>query len=95
VKLLFEKYEDSGIAIRDEDVDIVTSPAFDNPSRIECDICMAMILDIDIHYHCGMCKDRDFDVCQECIASSAFCLNQSHRLMKRAAIDSTFVQAPD
>jgi ankyrin repeat protein len=95
VKLLLENYEKNGIVIRGVNVDIATPPAADHPSRILCDICMFSIPNIDIHHHCGICDGGDFDVCQECIASGAFCLDQSHKLFRRTVKNATLVEVPD
>jgi ankyrin repeat protein len=96
VKLLLEKYEEKGIIIRDKDVNITTSStADDHPSIITCDICMFRIPDVDIHYHCGICCDGDFDICQECIASGIFCFNKFHKLVKRRVKDGTLVEVLD
>ena len=48
VKLLLGNYEENGIVIRDEDVNIAT-PAADHPSCVTCNICISSIPDIDIH----------------------------------------------
>jgi len=95
VKLLFENYEENSIVIRGEDVHIATLRAADHPGRFSCDICMFSIPDIDIHHHCGVCSDGDFDICQECIVSGAFCLDQSHKLYKRGVKNRTIVELPD
>jgi hypothetical protein len=95
VKLLRRSYEDNGIASHDEDVSIATTPAANHESTVYCDICTLWIQDIDIHYHCGICNNGDFDVCRECIASGAFCFDQSHKLVKRTAKENTLVEVLD
>jgi ankyrin repeat protein len=94
-KLLLKKYKENGIIIRDEDVDIATHPEADHRSRVNCDICMSRIPDFNSHYHCGICSDGDFDICQKCIASGAFYLDHSHKLMERMVKDGTLVEVPD
>jgi hypothetical protein len=94
VELLLEKYEKNGY-IGDEDIDVAMSPAAGDPNAITCEICMRRIPDIDIHYHCVLCSEGDFDVCQECTTSGAFCFDQSHKLIKRTVKDSTLVEVPD
>jgi ankyrin repeat protein len=94
VKLLLEKYKDNCIVARDEDVKIAASPA-DDRSQLTCDICLLRIPKVDIHTHCGICFDGDFDICRECIASGAFCFDQSHKLIKRTVKDGTLVDIPD
>jgi ankyrin repeat protein len=83
VKLLFEKYEKNGIIIREEDLTIATPPVAAHASRVTCDVCISDIPDVDIHHHCKICDNGDFDICQECIASGAFCLDHSHKLVRR------------
>lgn len=73
VKPFLEDYEERGIDIRDKNVDFATPAATDHPSTIFCEICILRILHIDIHYRCGICNAGDFDICQECISSRAFC----------------------
>jgi ankyrin repeat protein len=92
VKLLRRSYEDNGIASHDEDVSIATTPAANHESTGYCDICTLWIQDIDIHYHCGICNNGNFDVCRECIASGAFCFDQSHKLVKRTVKENTLVE---
>jgi ankyrin repeat protein len=77
VKLLLENYEENGVAIRDEDVNIAIPPAADHPSCVICHICISSIPDIDIHYNCGICSDGDFYICQDCISTGAICLDHS------------------
>ncbi|KIX06866.1 uncharacterized protein Z518_04842 [Rhinocladiella mackenziei CBS 650.93] len=35
------------------------------------------------HYHCGICENGDFDLCQECIDSGVTCDGDEHWLLKR------------
>jgi ankyrin repeat protein len=62
VRLFHEGYEENGIAVCDEDVNIATPPAADHPICVTCFICVSSIPDIDIHYHCGICSDADFKI---------------------------------
>jgi ankyrin repeat protein len=95
VKLLFEKYGKKGIAIREEDLAIATPPVAYQESRIFCDICISNIPDVDIHHHCRICDNGDFDICQECIVSGAFCLDYSHKLVRRIVREDSLVEVPD
>ena len=36
----------------------------------------------DIGYHCSICEDDDFDVCQRCFLSGLSCLGKDHRLQR-------------
>jgi hypothetical protein len=81
MRLLHEDYEENGIVFYDKDVNITTPPVTDHLSCVTCNICVSSIPDIDIHYYCGICSDADFCICQECIATGAFCLDRSHKRM--------------
>jgi next-to-BRCA1 protein 1 len=37
----------------------------------------------DAHYHCGICDDGDYDLCQTCIDSGVTCPGESHWMIKR------------
>jgi hypothetical protein len=47
-----------------------------------CDVCLLGISDKDTYYHCKVCHNGDFDICKECFAIEARCLDQSHILIK-------------
>ena len=93
VKLLLAKYEENGIVLHDKDVNFATRPATEG--RITCDNCLSIIPDPDAHYHCGICSGGDFDICQKCIANQAFCLDKSHKLIKRTLKDGTWMEVLD
>jgi hypothetical protein len=94
VKLLLDHYEKNGILIR-EDMSIATPSAGDYTGSVFCDICTWRIPDVDIHYHCGICSLGDFYLCQECIASGAFCFDESHELTKGRGEYRTPVEVTD
>lgn len=97
MKLLLENYEENGVAIRNEDVNIAISTAADHPSCVICHICISSIPDIDIHYNCGICSDGDFYICQDCIRLELFVwiIHHSHKLVKCKIKDGTVVEVPD
>lgn len=43
-----------------------------------CDSPMA-----DAHFHCDICEDDDFDLCESCFANGVFCPGKDHSLIKR------------
>ena len=47
-----------------------------------CDVTMS-----DVHFHCSLCDDGDFDVCQSCLDSGKLCLGEDHWLIKRNIVD--------
>ncbi len=97
VKLLLEKCRENDILIHEGEIHISTPPVADDQSRTccYCDICISSIPDADIHYHCKICNDGNFDICQECIASGYLCLDHSHKLVKRMVKESAFVEVSD
>jgi ankyrin repeat protein len=93
VKLLLEKYKENGIVVHNEDVDFATHPAAEG--RITCDNCLSKIPDFDTHYHCEICSEGDFDICQKCIVKRTFCFDSSHEMKKRTVKDGNLVEVPD
>jgi ankyrin repeat protein len=83
IQLLREEYQTSGVLVDNEDLDIALCPTPNRESCIFCDICLSWIPNVNIHYHCGICSRGDFDLCQDCLAYGAFCINESHELTKR------------
>jgi hypothetical protein len=92
VQLIYEKYLENGLDIRDEDLNLGTPLAPNQESDIFCNICLSYISDIDIHHHCGIYDHGDFDVCQDCLLYGAFCLDKSHKLVKRNFEDGILVE---
>jgi ankyrin repeat protein len=92
VQVIHETYRENGIVIRDEDLNLGTSPVSDQESDITCTICLSYIPNIDIHHRYGICDHRDFDVCQDCLLYGALCLDSSHKLVKRTFEDGVLVE---
>ena len=93
MRLLLEKYEENGVVVCDKDMDFATHPEAEG--RITCDNCLSIIPDVGTHYHCKICNNGDFDICHNCIANQAFCLDGSHKLIKRMVKDRTLVDVTD
>lgn len=53
------------------------------PAWFLCSICGEQIPDIDGHYHCSICDDDDFDLCQACVDKGIRCRSEDHWLIKR------------
>jgi hypothetical protein len=84
VKLLLKEYRDNGIAFRIRDMSR-------RQSSVICDTCEAGILDFVPHYHCTICADGDFDICQSCITDGKFCQDYCHKLIERIGKDDTYI----
>ncbi|KAH0536068.1 hypothetical protein FGG08_007034 [Glutinoglossum americanum] len=81
-QILLEHCQEHNIAISDEDMS-VTSKLANSSSYIYCDNCDGRIPSPDPHYHCNICDDDDFDLCQECIDKGTLCRGDGHRLIRR------------
>jgi hypothetical protein len=84
--LLLKKFRENGIFIEEDGLPTtaISAPA-DKTSRW-CDVCLLGILKEDVYYHCSICNDGDFDICKECFAMKAHCLDKSHTISRN---DST------
>lgn len=54
----------------------------------ECDKAMA-----NEHYHCSICDDGDFDLCQECVSAGKLCPGDGHWLIKRFIRDGQVINS--
>jgi hypothetical protein len=79
---LLEKYKEKGIIIREDNLPptLILVPS-DELIKI-CDVCVLGISNKDTYYHCRVCNNGDFDICEECFAMEARCLDQCHVLRK-------------
>lgn len=48
---------------------------------ITCDHCKSPIE--DVHYHCHVCNEGDFDICSSCKEKGDHCLQEQHKMVKR------------
>lgn len=53
----------------------------------ECDGTMPFV-----HYHCKLCGDGNFDLCQSCVDKGTICGNDDHRLIRRFIKDNKIVE---
>ena len=58
---------------------------------VYCNICGKSML--DAHFHCTVCEDGDYDLCEECVEGGRHCPGQGHWLIKRNVIDGKFVSS--
>ncbi|CZR60693.1 uncharacterized protein PAC_10589 [Phialocephala subalpina] len=80
---LLETYKGNNITIREDELPISTVSVLYNQDFRCCDVCVLNISDRDTYYHCKVCCNGDFDICTECFAMKAHCLDESHVLVKR------------
>jgi next to BRCA1 gene 1 protein len=52
----------------------------------ECDKAMA-----DAHFHCSICDNGDYDLCEDCVASGKMCPGEGHWLIKRNIKDGQVI----
>jgi ankyrin repeat protein len=80
--LLLHYCEEHGIAIHDEDMAVAAKLLTDSKSGIICDHCHSFVPNSDPHYHCVICYNDDFDLCQKCVDDGFHCPDKDHRLLK-------------
>ncbi|KAL2367758.1 hypothetical protein RJ035_004979 [Blastomyces gilchristii] len=56
-----------------------------SPICIDCNHCGERVP--DAHYHCSICDDGDYDLCQKCIDAGVLCPGEGHWLIKRTVND--------
>ena len=54
----------------------------------ECDKPM-----LDEHFHCSICDDGDYDLCQKCVAAGKVCPGANHWLIKRTLKDGRMINS--
>jgi next-to-BRCA1 protein 1 len=47
----------------------------------------------DAHFHCSICDDGDYDLCQSCVFAGAGCQGEEHWLIKRFIADGKVVNS--
>ncbi|KAK6361443.1 hypothetical protein TWF730_005171 [Orbilia blumenaviensis] len=50
--------------------------------QVNCDTCQKAHIQSTVHYHCGICWDDNFDICQQCFLSGKRCQGQ-HEMITR------------
>jgi ankyrin repeat protein len=81
--LLIEKYKQNGIIVQEDDWPTTTISVLADENSGWCDVC---VLEKDTYYFCEVCSDGDFDMCKECFAMKAHCLDESHKLIREDSI---------
>lgn len=64
---------------KDETVNILSCPK--RPFTVCCNSCDRAVP--DAHFHCSICDDGDFDLCQDCVDRGITCYDDAHWLIKR------------
>lgn len=67
---------------------LMPSPVY----AIYCNNCNTPIPDDRDHYHCGVCEDGDFDLCQSCVDSGSLC-QEAHWLIKRCVRNGNIINS--
>ncbi|WEW60416.1 hypothetical protein PRK78_005902 [Emydomyces testavorans] len=62
-------------------------PAF----YIDCNHCGNSIP--NAHWHCSICEDGDYDLCQECVDAGVLCPGEDHWLIKRSVVDGVVLNS--
>ncbi|EEP82069.1 predicted protein [Uncinocarpus reesii 1704] len=70
----------------------VPSKTRDNPTfYIDCNNCGDSIP--NAHWHCSICDNGDYDLCQKCIDDGVLCPGEDHWLIKRSVVDGAVVNS--
>ena len=97
VKLLLENYEENGVAIRDEDVNIAIPPAADHPSCAICHICISSIR-ISTFTTTAESATTEISVFVRTalrLELFVWVIHRSHKLVKCKIKDGTVMEVPD
>ena len=52
-----------------------------HPWSVYCNACDKLM--DNVHFHCSVCDDGDYDLCEECVAGGTVCPGEGHWLIKR------------
>ena len=47
----------------------------------------------DAHFHCNICENSDYDLCESCVEDGQHCPGQGHWLIKRNIVNGNFVSS--
>lgn len=47
----------------------------------------------DTHFHCNICENSDYDLCESCVEDGQHCPGQGHWLIKRNVVNGNFVSS--
>lgn len=60
-----------------------------------CDACDEPISPYDIHYHCNICANNNYDICQECVCGGESCYDRSHTWQKTMIVGNRWKGVSD
>lgn len=75
---MIEPFGQCDLAVRPK-VESVVPPTY--PWSVYCNICDTPMA--NEHYHCNICDDGDYDLCQTCVDAGRHCPGDGHWLIKR------------
>jgi ankyrin repeat protein len=81
--LLLKKSRENGIFIQEDGLPTTAISVLADITSRWCDVCVLGILKEDVYYHCSICNGGDFDICKECFAMKAHCLDESHTIIQK------------
>ena len=47
----------------------------------------------DVHFHCNICENSDYDLCESCVEDGQHCPGQGHWLIKRNVVNGNFISS--
>lgn len=80
--LLLKNYKENGINTLEGDLPPTLIMVSSDKQMKFCDVCVLDISNKDTYYHCLVCNNGNFDICEECFAMEARCLDQCHILVR-------------
>lgn len=76
--------------------DIFTRYAYSQIFYIQCIECGTLMTNTGFYYHCSICYQANFNLCQTCAGQEARCFDLRHRLTKRMVTnDGIILNVPD
>ena len=82
-RLLLNHCLNHGLTISEEVWDTAADHLKHVIASIYCDGCDRVIPDSKSHWHCYICKNGDYDLCQRCIEKGVHCNGPDHHLIQR------------
>ncbi|KAF8420826.1 hypothetical protein EV426DRAFT_610898 [Tirmania nivea] len=58
---------------------------------VYCNLCNVNV--DSVHYHCGVCDNGDFDLCEKCVEEGKHCNNAEHWMIKRTIVKGEVISS--